>query len=89
MNEEEYYNLSLHEQNLIDREMTQEEYDTSLVYRPSGVYSNFVTHSAFNPYITSIGLYNDEKELLAVGKLSRPIKKPKEYDISFTVRFDT
>ena len=67
----------------------QEEYDTGSLYKPSGMYSNFVTHSEFNPYITSIGLYNDEKELLAVGKLSRPIKKPKEYDISFTVRFDT
>lgn len=26
-------------------------------------------------YITSVGLYNDAKELLAVGKVSRPIKK--------------
>lgn len=67
----------------------QEEYDSGSSYKPSGLYSNFITHSEFNPYITSIGLYNDEKELLAVGKLSRPIKKPKEYDISFTVRFDT
>ncbi len=67
---------------------TQEEYDTGSVYRPAGVYSNFVTHSAFNPYITSIGLYDDNRELLAVAKLARPIKKPKEYDISFTIRFD-
>ena len=67
---------------------TQEEYDTGTVYRPSGVYSNFVTHSAFNPYITSVGLYEDNIELLAVAKLARPIKKPKEYDISFTIRFD-
>jgi hypothetical protein len=67
----------------------QEEYDSGSLYKPAGLYSNFITHSEFNPYITSVGLYNDEKELLAVGKLSRPIKKPKEYDISFTVRFDT
>jgi hypothetical protein len=67
---------------------TQEEYDSSSVYRPSGMYENFVTHSEFNPYVTSVGLYNDQHELLAVAKLSRPIKKPKEYDISFTIRFD-
>ena len=48
----------------------------------------YTTHSEFNPYVTSIGLYNDQHELLAVAKLSRPIKKPKEYDISFTIRFD-
>jgi hypothetical protein len=52
------------------------------------MYENFVTHSEFNPYVTSVGLYNDQHELLAVAKLSRPIKKPKEYDISFTIRFD-
>jgi hypothetical protein len=67
---------------------TQEEYVTSSVYNPPGTYSNFVTHSDFRPYITSVGLYNDQSELLAVAKLSRPIKKPKEYDISFTIRFD-
>jgi hypothetical protein len=26
-------------------------------------------------YITTIGLYNDQQELLAVAKLSKPIKK--------------
>ena len=48
----------------------------------------FTTSSDFNPYISSVGLYNAQNELLAVAKLSRPIKKPKEYDISFTIRFD-
>ena len=68
--------------------LRSEEYDTSSVYRPAGKYQNFVTHSDFNPYISSVGLYNAQNELLAVAKLSRPIKKPKEYDISFTIRFD-
>ena len=65
-----------------------EEYHTGSIYKPAGRYQNFVTHSNFNPYISSVGLYNDQKELLAVAKLSRPIKKPKDYDISFTIRFD-
>lgn len=41
------------------------------------------------PYITSIGLYNDQQELLAVAKLSEPIQR--SFDISqiFIVRFDT
>ena len=31
---EEYYKLPLHEQNLIDRDMTQEQYDDTNLVRP-------------------------------------------------------
>ena len=41
-------------------------------------YNNFVTHSAFQPYITKVGLYNDFNELIAIGQLSHPIKNDEE-----------
>ena len=47
------------------------------------------THSDFATYVTNIGLYNDERELLAVGKLAKPIKNDKELALTFVVRFDT
>jgi len=47
-----------------------------------------ITGSAFTPYITSIGLYNDANELLAVAKLSQPIPKSKDTDMSFVIRMD-
>ena len=50
---------------------------------------NFVTGSEFSPYVTTIGLYDDNARLLAVGKLSRPIKKSNDYDTTFVVAFDT
>jgi len=49
----------------------------------------FATSSDFNPYITTIGLYNDENELLCIGKLAYPIRSPKELDIVFNIQFDT
>ena len=49
----------------------------------------YTTHSEFNPYITSIGLYDDYGNLCAVGKLAQPIKNQDDYDNSFQVRFDT
>ena len=49
----------------------------------------FVTGSAFNPYITSIGLYNDNFELLAIAKLSSPIPKIESAPLNFIVKFDT
>lgn len=48
-----------------------------------------VTGSYLAPYITSIGLYNDENELVAVGKLGNPIKNLIDYPVNISVRFDT
>tara|TARA_B100000575_G_scaffold276905_1_gene262727 strand:- start:694 stop:1770 length:1077 start_codon:yes stop_codon:yes gene_type:complete len=47
------------------------------------------THSEFATYITTIGLYNDNNELMAIGKTAKPIKNDKEMSLSFVVRFDT
>ena len=40
------------------------------------------------PYITTIGLYNDKSQLLAIGKLSQPIQKRDDIDMNFIVRWD-
>jgi hypothetical protein len=51
-------------------------------------YHSFITGSTFTPYITTIGLYDDMGQLLAVGKLAQPIKKPANVDLNFLVRMD-
>ena len=54
----------------------------------SYLYKNNVTGSEWHPYVSTVGLYDDYGQLLAVGKLSRPIPKRDDIDISFVVRFD-
>ncbi len=39
-------------------------------------------------YITTIGLYNPERELIAVGKLSKPILKSPTTELSITVKLE-
>ena len=39
-------------------------------------------------YITTIGLYNDNNELLAIGKLSKPTTKSFDNEILLRVRID-
>lgn len=51
--------------------------------------ANFATGSNFRPYVTTIGLYNEEGELLVVGKLAQPVRASEETDTTFVVRFDT
>ena len=55
----------------------------------SGSYINAITGSDFDPYSTTIGLYNDVNELLVVGKLSRPYRMPPNTDMTFIVRWDS
>jgi len=48
-----------------------------------------LTHmNEFMPYMTTIGLYNDKGQLLAIGKLGRPIKKRDDILLNVCVRFD-
>jgi hypothetical protein len=51
-------------------------------------YYNFVTGSSFVPYVTTVGLYNNNKELLVVGKLSSPIPTSKFTDTTIVVNYD-
>lgn len=56
-------------------------------YNPS-VPDNLIGNKEFTPYVTSIGLYNSTNELLAVAKLSKPIKKAANVDMTFKVQVD-
>jgi hypothetical protein len=40
------------------------------------------------PYVTTVGLYNDNNELLAVAKLSKPIQKSFASELVVAVRLD-
>jgi hypothetical protein len=55
----------------------------------SGSYIDAVTGSDFHPYTTMVGLYNDQDQLLVVGKLSRPYPIPQNTDMTFIVRWDS
>jgi hypothetical protein len=48
-----------------------------------------ITSQSLYPYITTIGLYNQDNELLAVAKVSNPIQRT-DYSVqTFVVKFDT
>jgi hypothetical protein len=58
------------------------------LYDITGSLASFATGSDFNPYITTIGLYDTNYNLVAVAKLGAPIPKRNDIDINFEVRFD-
>lgn len=54
-----------------------------------GTLIDTITGSAFNPYATTIGLYNESNELLVIGKLATPYPIPQDTDITFIVKWDS
>jgi hypothetical protein len=49
---------------------------------------DFVTGSYFSPYVTTVGLYNEAQELLAVGKLSQPLPTSPTTDTTILINLD-
>lgn len=54
----------------------------------SGSLYGFATASYFEPYITTIGLYDNDQNLLAVGKLAIPYPSPRTTDTTFVINLD-
>jgi len=52
-------------------------------------YKSIINENYFTPYITNVGLYNENNELLVIGKLSQPIPISRYIDTNILVNFDT
>lgn len=63
-------------------------YNPTLTSDNSGSLKPFATGSDFTPYITTVGLYNDRSELLAVAKLAKPLPLSATTDTTIVVRYD-
>jgi len=53
-----------------------------------GTVYDFVTGSYFSPYVTTIGLYNENQELLAVAKLGQPLPTSRTTDTTIIINLD-
>jgi hypothetical protein len=72
------------------------ESDFNLSYNPtlvtnyaSGSVKDFATGSSFYTYATTLGLYNDNNELLAVAKFGKPMMMSPDTDMTFVIKHDT
>ena len=63
-------------------------FNPSAITGSSNTVRNNITGSDFRPYVTSIGLYNEANELIAVAKTNRPVPRAKNVDTTFVVKFD-
>jgi len=54
----------------------------------SGQLANNVTGSYFSPYVSTIGLYDENQNLLAIGKLAQPLPTSATTDTTILVNID-
>lgn len=73
---------------------TVRESEFNFTYNPSAVtgsqsyIQSNISDNNFRPYITTVGLYNNAHELLAVAKLNRPVPRSNNVDMTFVIKFD-
>jgi hypothetical protein len=60
----------------------------SIISGSEGEPYSYVTSSYFSPYVTTVGLYDENQNLLAVGKLSQPLPTSATTDTTILVNID-
>ena len=63
-------------------------YNPTFMSGSEGVIADNVRGNNFTPYVTTVGMYNDANELIAVAKTNRPIQKTHNTDMTFVVKLD-
>jgi hypothetical protein len=53
-----------------------------------GTVNGYVTSSYFSPFVTTVGLYDEAQNLLAVGKLSQPLPTSPTTDTTILINID-
>tara|TARA_B110000285_G_scaffold66654_1_gene76545 strand:- start:83 stop:1054 length:972 start_codon:yes stop_codon:yes gene_type:complete len=54
----------------------------------NGYIYDYLTGSYFDPYVTTVGLYDEAQNLLAVGKLSQPLPTSRTTDTAIFINID-
>jgi hypothetical protein len=84
---------------VLESEFNVSQNPTAVDYDADGTFGKIKLHniqsqvdstgSYLAPYITTIALYDDDLNMVAVAKLPQPIKSMPDYPLNFIVRFDT
>jgi len=82
------FNLSYNPTLLQDNLFSGSGFMTQSLSTPLPEVKYFATASYFEPYVTTIGLYNEQNDLLAVAKFAQPIPISQNTDMTFIVKYD-
>jgi hypothetical protein len=81
-------NETLFKCTLRENEFNFTQNPSAIENQTTGKMYDFITGSFFAPYITTVGLYDRNRNLLAVGKLSQPLPSSRTTDMTIYVKID-
>ncbi len=71
------------------------DYEFNYTYNPSTLnlsgsseVKSFISGSDFQPYVTTVGLYNEWNQLVMVAKLGQPLPMPDKTDLNILIKID-
>lgn len=67
---------------------TQISSSAGTFFTPGQYLNDFATGSYFSPYVTTVGLYDEDQNLLAIGKLSQPLPTSPTTDTTILINID-
>ena len=83
---ENEYNFTLNP--TISSGSTQISSSLGTFFTPGQYLNDFATGSYFSPYVTTVGLYDENQNLLAVGKLAQPLPTSPTTDTTILINID-
>lgn len=63
--------------------------NSSLINKETNELYDFTKDDSFQPYVTTIGIYNKNKELIMIAKMNQPIPLSKTTDTIFEIHYDS
>jgi hypothetical protein len=86
---EDEFNYTLNPSAQASGSMLSVNSGSGLFYQPgNGQFLDNLTGSYFSPYITTVGLYNEAQELIAIGKMSQPVPTSNTTDLTILINLD-
>jgi uncharacterized membrane protein affecting hemolysin expression len=85
------FNNQTYEQIFVEQSSSQAYRENKKILIKNTMSSSFANYSeSFNPqtFISKIGIYDENKELIAVAKLANPVRKTNERDYTFKLKLD-
>ena len=73
---------------LVDKTRFEEKNDKELTNIVKSVYTNYSESFDKTTYISKVGIYDEDKNLIAIAKVATPVKKTEEREYTFKIKMD-
>jgi len=83
-----YIKMGQSEEPLVDRTRFEEKSEKELTNIVKSVYTNYSESFEKTTYISKVGIYDEDRNLIAIAKVATPVKKTEDREYTFKIKLD-